>query len=152
MPKTTGPPISPKTVRSGSWMPWACVRLWAPGLGGGLAVLALLCQNGQGRPGPRAQWGVVQALDGGSRAVLNVAATGVSAPTFLTVWPAGTDRPLAANLNPGPGDVVSNLVVAAVGAGGVVSVYNEAGTIDVVVKSNGQSVTIRTQKIGRAHV
>ncbi len=70
---------------------------------------------------------------GVSAVVLNVTATRPTSKTYLTVWPAGTDRPDASNLNVVAGQSRPNLVVAAVGAGGAVSVFNEAGTTDVVV-------------------
>jgi hypothetical protein len=65
--------------------------------------------------------------------VLNVTAAAATEPTFVTVWPAGTPRPLASNLNPRPGPALANLVVAGVGAGGRVSLYNQSGATDLVV-------------------
>ena len=66
--------------------------------------------------------------------VLNV--TGV-APSgsggYLTVWPAGEPLPLASNLNLGSGQTRANLVIAKVGAGGRVSVLNQAGPTHLVV-------------------
>src|SRR5204862_5772182 len=64
--------------------------------------------------------------------VLNVTATGASAPTFLTVFPSGQARPLASNLNVVAGQDVANLVLAKVGDNGSVSVYNNLGAVDVV--------------------
>lgn len=70
--------------------------------------------------------------------VLNVTATGASGPqSFLTVWPKGTTRPLASNLNFNAGVSVPNLVTARVGDGGSVSIYNDAGTVDVVADVQG---------------
>ncbi len=69
--------------------------------------------------------------------VLNVAAVNPSAQTFLTAWPAGETRPLAANLNIPAGDVRPNLVIVKVGAGGMVSFFNNAGDIDVVADVAG---------------
>jgi hypothetical protein len=69
---------------------------------------------------------------GVSAVVLNVTAVGASAHTFVTVWPSGETRPLASNLNVAPGWVIPNLVVAKVGSGGRVSLYNNAGTVDLV--------------------
>jgi hypothetical protein len=64
---------------------------------------------------------------------LNVTATGPTASTFLTVWPAGTAQPTASNLNVVAGQTIPNLVIAKVGAGGQVSIFNQAGNVDVVV-------------------
>lgn len=70
--------------------------------------------------------------------VLNVTAAGASGPqSFLTVWPKGTTRPLASNLNFTAGVSVPNLVVAKVGDGGSVSIFNDSGTVDVVADIQG---------------
>ncbi len=63
---------------------------------------------------------------------MNVTVTEPSAASFLTAWPAGQALPLAANLNYVAGQTVPNLVVAKVGAGGKVSLYNAAGSTHVV--------------------
>jgi hypothetical protein len=64
--------------------------------------------------------------------VLNVTATNATASSFLTVWPAGVPRPLASNLNWVRGQTVPNLVEVALGSNGYVSLYNGAGSVDVV--------------------
>jgi hypothetical protein len=64
---------------------------------------------------------------------LNVAVTNPTASSFLTVWPAGEPRPTAANLNFTRGQTVPNMVIAKVGAGGQISLFNLFGTTDVVV-------------------
>ncbi len=100
-------------------------------------------------PGPTGQVGAGQARNitvtgiggvpatGVSAVVLNVAAINPSAQTFATVWPTGEFRPLASNLNVPPGDVRANLVVVKVGAGGQVSVFNNAGNVDFVADVAG---------------
>lgn len=76
---------------------------------------------------------VTAASDVGSVA-LNVTAADPTAGTFLTVWPAGQQRPATSNVNvaarqsPTP-----NFVLVGVGAAGQVQIYNESGAIDVVV-------------------
>ena len=65
--------------------------------------------------------------------IANVTAVDASSPSFLTVWPDGTDRPLASDVNFAPGGAVPNLVVAKVGGDGKVSIYNNSGSTDVVV-------------------
>src|SRR5262249_22671617 len=76
-----------------------------------------------------------------SAVVLNVPAIHATSPSFVTVWPTGSPRRLASNLNlRGAHEVVPNLVVAKVGAGGNVSIYNDAGQTDMVVDVAGYFV------------
>ena len=74
---------------------------------------------------------------GAQAVVMNVAVTNTDAPGYLTVYPTGEPQPLAANLNWAPGDTVSNRVIAKLGANGRVTVYNNAGSTDVIVDVNG---------------
>ena len=69
--------------------------------------------------------------------VLNVTVTEPTAGGHLTAWPAGDTRPLASNLNYGPGQTVPNLVVVKVGAGGVVNLFNSAGSTHVIADVAG---------------
>ncbi len=69
--------------------------------------------------------------------VLNVTATNPTDATFVTVWPTGQARPTASNLNVVAGQSVPNLVVATVGAGGQVSLYNYAGNVDLLADVSG---------------
>jgi hypothetical protein len=64
--------------------------------------------------------------------VLNVTATNATAATFATLWPSGTPRPFASNLNVVPGINVPNLVIVGIGANDKVSLYNNAGSIDFI--------------------
>ena len=64
---------------------------------------------------------------------LNVTVTGPSASSFLTVWPSGDQQPLASSVNMVPGQTVPNMVLARVGANGMISIYNDAGYTDVIV-------------------
>ena len=64
---------------------------------------------------------------------LNVTVTAPTAASFLTVWPAGTNRPNASNLNYVAGKTVANMVVVKVGAGGKIVVFNNTGSADVIV-------------------
>ena len=65
--------------------------------------------------------------NGASAVILNVTAVDPAGGGFLTVWPAGQPRPLASNLNFVASRTVPNLVVAKLGAGGQVSIYNGSG-------------------------
>lgn len=114
----------------------------APGTTGNFTPLApsRIADTRAGRPVGPGDTTDVRVLGAGgvptggvSAVVLNVTATRPTTKTYLTVWPAGADRPEASNLNVVAGQSRPNLVVAAVGAGGAVSVFNEAGTTDVVV-------------------
>jgi hypothetical protein len=75
---------------------------------------------------------------GGTAVALNVTATNVSgAESYLTVWPAGVSKPLASNLNFIQGQTVPNLVIARVGDGGKIDIYNNVGNVDVVADTQG---------------
>lgn len=75
---------------------------------------------------------------GATSVALNVTvANAKGPPSFLVVWPKGGGRPLASNLNFAPGVPVPNLVIARVGAGGAVSIYNNLGTADVIADIQG---------------
>jgi hypothetical protein len=63
---------------------------------------------------------------------LNITVTEPTAPSFLTVWPAGQPRPLAASLNMVGGQTVQNMVLAQL-QGGKIAIYNYAGSTHVVV-------------------
>jgi alpha-tubulin suppressor-like RCC1 family protein len=71
--------------------------------------------------------------DGVAAVALNVTATEPTATSYVTAWPAGAARPNASNLNVTAGATVANLVVTGVGDGGRVSLYNEAGTTQLIV-------------------
>ncbi|NND75151.1 MAG: hypothetical protein HKN44_09110, partial [Ilumatobacter sp.] len=68
---------------------------------------------------------------------MNVTAVNATVETFLTFWPSG-DLPLAANLNPAPGQPPNpNSVTVSLAAGGSFKAYNNAGTVDAVIDLNG---------------
>ena len=64
--------------------------------------------------------------------VMNVTVTNTNAASYLTVFPAGVTQPLASNLNWMPGQTVPNLVEVALGTGGQVTIFNAAGSVDVI--------------------
>lgn len=70
---------------------------------------------------------------GVSAVILNVTAVSPSEPSHVTVWDTGSGMPTASNLNFFPGDVIPNLVVVKVGAGGTVSIFNNAGDVHLVI-------------------
>ncbi len=69
--------------------------------------------------------------------VLNVTEVNGSAGSLLTVYPMGTPKPNASNLNFGPGTVTPNLVTATLGQNGMLEIFNAAGTVNVVADVEG---------------
>ncbi len=65
--------------------------------------------------------------------VANVTVTGTTAPSFLTLWPKGTDRPTASNLNWPAGQTIPNAVTVRVGDGGAIDVFDNAGSVHVII-------------------
>ena len=80
------------------------------GVGGSTAAWA---------PGEAREVGVAAAgVPADATAVaVNVTVTETTAPSYLTVYPAGVARPLASSLNWGPGETIPNLVVVGIGTG-----------------------------------
>lgn len=82
--------------------------------------------------------GVYGIPDYADAVVMNVTAAHPTGNSFLTVYPAGTPRPTASNLNTFPGVTRPNLVTTPVGfvspveGSGWVSVYNYGGSVDLV--------------------
>ena len=68
---------------------------------------------------------------------LNVTVTEPTATGFISVWPTGTERPLASNLNFTPQETIPNAVLVGLGSGGKVSLYNSAGSTNLVVDVAG---------------
>ena len=68
---------------------------------------------------------------------MNVTAVGATASSFVTVYPTGTTRPNTSNLNLAPGRTAAVLVVARLGAGGKVTLYNGAGNIHLIADVTG---------------
>ena len=70
--------------------------------------------------------------------LLNVTVTGTTAASYLTVYPEGGTEPTASNLNWVAGETVANRVVVPISSStGQVTVFNHAGTADVVVDVDG---------------
>ncbi len=74
---------------------------------------------------------------GATAVVANVTATNASAATYITVWPSGGAMPTASNLNVVPGQTVPNMVTVGLGPNRHISMFNFAGTTDVVVDVTG---------------
>jgi len=69
--------------------------------------------------------------------ILNVTVTNPTAPGYITVWPTDNARPTTSNLNFMPGQTIANLVVSKVSADGYVSLYNSAGSTDLIADEAG---------------
>lgn len=78
---------------------------------------------------------------GATAAVLNVTAVNPTAAGFLTVFPEGTTMPTVSNLNFNIGQTVANLVTVGLSASGMASVYNSAGSTNVVIDVDGYYVS-----------
>jgi Tol biopolymer transport system component len=95
--------------------------------------------NATGKFGPGGTQSVTVVGRGGVPAsgvaavALNVTATGGTNGSFLTVYPKGATRPNASNLNFTAGQNVPNMVMLPVGNDGQVTIYNLAGSTDVIV-------------------
>lgn len=78
------------------------------------------------------------SLDGSAQSsaagfVFNVTAVDPSAPGYLTVYPSGQARPNVSSINVAAGTIVPNAVVVKPGPRNMVSIYNETGTVHVIV-------------------
>jgi Regulator of chromosome condensation (RCC1) repeat len=70
--------------------------------------------------------------------VVNITVTQPQAAGYVTVFPDGTTRPNASNLNFSAGETIPNLVVALVGGDGKVDLYNgSGGTVQLVADVSG---------------
>jgi hypothetical protein len=77
--------------------------------------------------------GLAGVPSGATAVAINLTGVSPSAQTFLTVYPNALPNPLVSDLNEGPGDVRANMVVATLSSSGTITIYNAAGSMDVVV-------------------
>jgi hypothetical protein len=100
-------------------------------------------RDGTGKLGPGQSVDVQVAGNGGvppigaEAAVLNVTATGATAPSYLIAYPSGSTRPTASNVNFTAGATLPNRVMVKLGTAGRVTISNAAGWVDVVVDVGG---------------
>ena len=64
---------------------------------------------------------------------LNVTVVGSTSGGFLTVYPKGVATPNASNLNFAAGQVIANMAIVKVGAGGQITISNPYGSTPVIV-------------------
>jgi hypothetical protein len=69
--------------------------------------------------------------------VLNLTVTRPTASSYLTVYPGGQPLPPTSNLNFLAGETRANRVLVPVGADGTITIYNRAGTSQVIVDVGG---------------
>ena len=80
--------------------------------------------------------GTSQVPSTATAAVLNITATGADGAGYVTVWPCGSPRPQASNLNISAGGTAPNLVVTKIGDGGNVCIYVQSA-MDLIADING---------------
>jgi RHS repeat-associated protein len=68
---------------------------------------------------------------------VNVTSANATANTYLEVWSGATARPSASNVNVTAGQPAAALVQTAVASDGTISVYNSAGSTDVLIVVEG---------------
>jgi len=132
LPPPPGPPPPPGIVGNTGYVPLPPSRI-------------LDTRDGTGTGGMKEKFGPGGVLDlavlgvggvpaaGVTAVVVNVTVVSPSTTSFLTLYPRGlSPRPVTSNLNFVAGQTVADLVVARVGSGGKVSVFNNSGPVDVV--------------------
>ncbi|MFB7183123.1 PKD domain-containing protein [Streptomyces sp. NPDC056257] len=68
---------------------------------------------------------------------LNLTSTGATTNTHVIAYAEATKRPATSNLNPEPGKDKSNQVIVPVGPDGTITLYNNAGSTDLIVDAVG---------------
>ncbi len=122
--------VSAQASAGGQFVPLAPARILDTRSGNGAAAAPL---------GPNGQLDLQVAGRGGvpagtvaSAVVINLTGTNTTAPGFLTAWPTGGARQTTSNLNFVDGQSVPNLAVVPLGTNGQISIYNFAGSTDVL--------------------
>ena len=80
--------------------------------------------------------GASQVPGSAAAAVLNITGTGANSSGFVTVWPCGTTRPNASNLNLATGGTTPNLVVSKIGQNGTVCIFVQS-SMDLIADISG---------------
>src|SRR5215204_7782511 len=106
-------------------------------------VLDTRVASGTRPPGPVGAGGV-ETIDLSGRVpasatavTLNLTGTGATTGTYVTAWPTGSPRPTVSNLNLVAGATTPNLVQVSLGADRKVSLYNNAGNVDLIADLSG---------------
>lgn len=77
--------------------------------------------------------------------VLNITAIKGTNGTYLTVWPTGRPKPTASSVNVPKGVARPNTLIVPIGNDGKVSIYNQAGSIQVAIDISGYFSVDSTQ-------
>jgi hypothetical protein len=88
--------------------------------GGGVSVIPIAGRGGVPQTGAGA-------------VALNVTVISPSVGGYLTVYPSGSPRPNASNINFVAGAIVPNMVIAKLGADGSIATFNPEGWVDVAI-------------------
>ncbi len=118
------------SAAGGQFVPVAPARIVDSRLGIGTGVNGPL---GQGGGNSVAVAGVGPVPTNATAAIVNVTSVNATIPSFITVWPTGSNMPTASTLNPRPGVPVPNLAYLKLGTGGRLNVYNNSGSTDYIV-------------------
>lgn len=81
---------------------------------------------------------------GATAVALNVTGVDATASTYVTAWPSGSSRPTASSLNVVPGGATPNGVTVALGSDRKVNLYNNAGSVNLIVDITGYYLTTET--------
>jgi RHS repeat-associated protein len=108
-------------TRTGSGQPYAGQHLTA----GGVLTVQVSGANNDGVPADA------------SAVVLDVIAMNATAPTYETVYPAGTTRPNASDITLSPNQMQDNQITTSLSSTGQLTIYNYNGTTDVAVSVEG---------------
>ena len=88
--------------------------------------------------GKSASFATSSVVDGSTGALaLNVTAVAPTMSTFVTLWPAGVTMPTISTLNPAAKQTVANAAIVTLGDARKFSVFNQAGTTNIVVDVAG---------------
>ena len=74
---------------------------------------------------------------GATAVVVNLTAVGATHSTWLTAWPTGRPRPTASNLNVDSSFATPNLAIVPIGTDGTISIYNAAGSVNLLGDISG---------------
>ena len=123
---------------------WQPSRASATGVAGTFVSLdpsrVLDTRSNNGAPGPVAGWSTIHVQIAGrggvpatgvSAVVINVTETGATSGGYVTVYPDGTTKPTASNLNYPAGDTRANLVTVKLGADGMLA-FTATSTVQLI--------------------
>lgn len=65
--------------------------------------------------------------------IVNLTAVEGSLQSFVTAYPTGSPKPNASNVNFVAGEIIPNLAIVKVGTGGKITLYNNSGSVNVIV-------------------